>query len=61
MFSGTTAVFGVTSQTSSLSELRPRLNSLNQFFTVLKDVALLPNQDLSSSMHTCRDSPRRKL
>ena len=35
MFSSTTTVFGGPSRNSSLSELRPRLNSLKQFFTVL--------------------------
>ena len=37
--------------TSFLSERRPQLNSLNQFFTVLQDGALSPKKYYNSSMH----------
>ena len=41
------------SRTSFFSDHRPQLNPLNQF--------LSPNKNLTSSMHSCRDNPRRKL
>ena len=59
MFSETTAVFGWLLRNSSFSKRRPQLNSLHQLFTVLYDGALSPNKGLSSSMHSCRDNPRR--
>ena len=56
IFPSRTAVFRGPSRTLSFSDRRPELNSLNQYFTVLST-----NKDLSSSMHSCRDNPRREL
>ena len=60
MFSDATTVLGGPLRSLSFND-RPQLNLLNQFFTVLQDGASSPNKDLSTSMSTCRDNPRRKL
>ena len=60
MFSGPITDFGRPLRNSSVSEWRPRLNSLCQRSTVAKDRASSTKMEISWSMHSCLDNPRQK-